>query len=259
MDLNTNAPIGVFDSGVGGISVLKELVNVMPHEDYLFFGDSKNAPYGTKSVAQVEQLSQNVVSKLLQYKVKAIVIACNTATSAAAQTLRARYPELPIIGLEPAVKPAVLATSNARVLVMATKLTLKEQKFQELISRFTTQAIIYKLPASELVEFIEQGQLASPELKTYLKKILQPYRGKVDSVVLGCTHFPFAKPIIQQIMGPNVQIIDGGNGAARELQRVLNQKNLLTTSTKAGQVQFFNSLEEPFEIKLSQKLFYSNF
>lgn len=257
MNLHSNAPIGVFDSGVGGISVLKELVQLMPNEDFIFFGDSKNAPYGTKSVAQVNYLSQQVVLQLLKHNVKAIVIACNTATSAAANNLRAQYPELPIIGLEPAVKPAVLADKNARVLVMATKLTLKEEKFQTLIKRFTNQATIYKLPASQLVEFIEQGQLDAPELHAYLSDILQPYLGKVDSVVLGCTHFPFAKKMIQQIIGDNVKIIDGGNGAARELQRVLTQKKLLASKQTPGQVQFFNSLAQPFEIELSQKLFQS--
>ena len=147
MDLQTvKRPIGVFDSGVGGISVLKEAVKLLPNEDFIFFGDSKNAPYGVKSVEQVYQLSKKIVTDFIAQDAKAIVIACNTATSAAAKRLRSEHPEIPIIGLEPALKPAVLAKENSHVLVMATPLTLKEQKFADLMKRFESQAKISNLP-----------------------------------------------------------------------------------------------------------------
>lgn len=259
MKLTKKQPIGVFDSGLGGISVLKELHKLMPNEDFIFFGDSKNAPYGTKTVEEVQNLSQQIVTKFLQQNVKAVVIACNTATSAAAKKLRLTYPELPIIGLEPAVKPATLLKPHAKILVMATELTLREVKFNDLIQQFANQAIIYKLPASKLVEFIEKGDTSSVELHAYLLDLLTPYCQKVDAVVLGCTHFPFARRVIQEIMGPDTAIIDGGNGAARELKRVLQVKDLLQDHTHAGSVCFENSLQTQTEIQLSRKLFENNF
>lgn len=248
------APIGVFDSGLGGISVMREIYKLMPNENYYFFGDSKNAPYGIKSVEQVKELSEAIVTDFIDNKkVKAIVIACNTATSAAAKYLREKYPELPIIGLEPAVKPAVMHKKDSRVLVMATPLTLKEEKFEHLVGRFTDKAEIIKLPAPELVEFVEKGDLDSAELYAYLENILTPYKGKVDSVVLGCTHFPFTKNAIQDVIGKEVAIFDGGEGAARELKHLLEQDDLLTPNKENGQIIFENSKDEA-EVELSKRL-----
>ena len=249
-----SAPIGVFDSGLGGISVLREMYKLMPNEDYYFFGDSKNAPYGTKSVAQVRQLSEDIVQKFIQNDVKAIVIACNTATSAAASYLREKYPDLPIVGLEPAVKPAVLHQENSRVLVMATPLTLKEEKFNNLMGRFKDQAQIIKLPAPEIVEFVERGELDTPGLYAYLEEIVAPYKQQVDSVVLGCTHFPFVKQAIQNVIGENVYIVDGGAGAARELKHLLELKDLRNLRPENGTITFENSRDTAAEIKLSREL-----
>lgn len=250
----TERPIGVFDSGLGGISVLRELYQIMPNEDYIFFGDSKNAPYGTKSVEQVCNLSEKIVQDLIKRDVKAIVIACNTATSAAASYLRQEYPDLPIVGLEPAVKPAVLHRSDSRVLVMATPLTLKEEKFNKLMQRFTDQAEIIKLPAPKLVEFVEKGELSSPELFVYLEEILAPYKQKVDAVVLGCTHFPFAKEAIQTVIGSDVYIVDGGAGAARELRHLLELNGLRRKTLTQGKITFENSKKTKAELELSQRL-----
>lgn len=256
MDLQAaKRPIGVFDSGVGGISVLKEAVKLLPNEDFIFFGDSKNAPYGVKSVEQVYQLSKKIVTDFIKQDVKAIVIACNTATSAAAKRLRAEYPDLPIIGLEPALKPAVLAKEDSHVVVMATPLTLKEQKFAQLMKRFEKQAKISKLPAPELVEYIEKGEVQTPEVKQYLRSILAPYLGQVDSVVLGCTHFPFAAKAIQEIVGPDVTLYDGGAGASRELRHLLIKNNIRRTEQRQGKVIFKNSIDTKKELALSQKLF----
>ncbi|MCP0887675.1 glutamate racemase [Ligilactobacillus sp. WILCCON 0076] len=256
MDLQfRNKAIGIFDSGLGGISVLKEAVKLMPNEDFIFFGDSKNAPYGVKSVEQVYALSNAIVDKFLKEKVKAIVIACNTATSAAAKRLRLEHPEIPIIGLEPALKPAVLNKPNSRIVVMATPLTLKEEKFANLMQRFESQAHIIKLPAPDLVEYVEKGQLDTPEVKEYLRTILAPYIDKTDAIVLGCTHFPFAKETIQDIMGTKVTIFDGGAGAARELQHLLEENKTRRTDDAIGKIKFTNSLDTAEEIALSKKLF----
>lgn len=248
-------PIGVFDSGVGGISVLKEVYKLMPNESYLFYGDSLNAPYGIKDTEEVYQLSLKIVKNFIKHNVKAIVIACNTATSAAINRLRMEYPEIVFVGLEPAVKPAVEHKKNSEVIVMATKLTLREKKFADLVSQYDKQAKIISLPASELVEFVERGEIEGPQLTNYLTGLLQPYLKSVDSIVLGCTHFPFAQKAIQKIVGPSVFITDGAYGAARRLQNELKRLNLQNVSAEAGKVCFYNSNPDPAEIKLSRKLF----
>ncbi|KRL39021.1 glutamate racemase [Liquorilactobacillus uvarum DSM 19971] len=250
-----NLPVGVFDSGVGGISVLRNLHQLMPAEDFIFFGDSKNAPYGIKTTEEVKRLSFAIVEHFLRKNVKAIVIACNTATSAAVDDIRVRYPELPVIGLEPAVKPAVERKKNSHILVMATPLTLREEKFTELMEKYEKDATLIPVPAPTLVEFVERGELNSEEVHAYLKKLLTKYKGKTDAIVLGCTHFPFIKEAVRDVVGPEPFIVDGGPGAARELQRVLKSKDLLRTDIHQGQVEFFNSEPGKAKIELSEALF----
>ena len=184
-------PIGVFDSGVGGISVLRELVAQMPNENYIFFGDSKNAPYGTKTLEEVQRLTCADAEYLLSRGVKALVVACNTATSAAIRILREKYADMPVIGIEPALKPAVHAGGHPRVLVMATPMTLREEKFHALMQRFESDAEILRLPCPGLVEYVEQGVLEGAELEAFLANLFEPYQSHpVDCVVLGCTHYP---------------------------------------------------------------------
>ena len=248
-------PIGVFDSGMGGVSVLRKLSKVMPGEDFIYFGDSINAPYGTKSKEEIKVLTEKAFDFLRDKGCKAVVIACNTATSAAAKHLREKYPDYPIIGLEPALKPAALSMDYPKVLARATPLTLKEEKFNNLMSQFEDKAEFIKLPAPELVKFIESGDLDSAEEIAYLEEILAPYKdGKVDAVVLGCTHFPFARKTIQCILGEDVLVFDGGLGAARQCRRVLEGKNLLTEREEGGTVTFLNSIPEKTE--MAKKLFY---
>ena len=181
-------------------------------------------------------------------------MACNTATSAAIKELRAAYSDLIIVGLEPALKPAVEHKKDSKVGVMATPLTLKEKKFNDLMNKYVTKADIRKIPAPDLVEFIESGNVDSPELETYLQKLLSPYKDS-DSIVLGCTHFPFAKKVIQKIMGDDTFIVDGGEGAARETKHLLEKSNLLSDKTEKGSVKFENSRNTKEELELSQKLF----
>ncbi len=250
-----NSPIGVFDSGMGGVSVLRKLSRVMPGEDFIYFGDSINAPYGTKSKEEIRELTEKAFDYLREKGCKAVVIACNTATSAAAKHLREKYPEYPIIGLEPALKPAALSMDYPKVLAMATPLTLKEEKFNSLMAQFESEAEFIKLPAPKLVEYIESGELDSEEEIAYLEEILAPYGGnKVDAVVLGCTHFPFARKTIQKILGDEVLVFDGGLGAARQCRRVLESKNLLNGKEEGGTVIFLNSI--PAKTEIAKKLFY---
>ena len=204
----TERPIAVFDSGVGGISVLRELVRLMPNENYIFFGDSKNAPYGGKSLEEVRKLTECHVRHLLSEGAKAVVIACNTATSADVSILRKEYPDVPVVGIEPALKPAVQFMEHPRVLVMATPMTIREEKFQRLMARYEKDAEIYPLACPGIVEFVERGELNSAGLKAFLYRLLKPYcEGTVDAIVLGCTHYPFVKDAIAEVMGNTVEFL----------------------------------------------------
>lgn len=248
-------PVGVLDSGVGGISVLRELVALMPNENYIFYGDSRNAPYGTKSLEEVQRLTCEAAEYLVNRGVKALVVACNTATSAAINILRGRYVDIPVIGIEPALKPAVLASVHPRVLVMATPMTLREEKFHQLLEAHRTEAEIISLPCPGLVEFVERGELQGAELENFLMDLLTEYREHpVDSVVLGCTHYPFVKNTIRKVLGEQVQIFDGGAGTARETRRRLEECGLRSTSTEQGQIWIENSLHAPETVDLSRRL-----
>ncbi len=249
----SNSPIGVFDSGMGGISVLKELYRLMPYEDYIFFGDSANAPYGVKPTAEVRALTLKGAEYLIKQGAKALVIACNTATSAAAPALREKY-DIPVIGLEPAVKPAALSSEHPRVLVMATALTLREKKFMRIMEQYSGRAEIIPLPASELVRFVEAGLLECREIEEYLSSILKPYiENRVDCVVLGCTHFPFVKNEIRRVLGYPVEFFDGGSGTARETKRRILEDGICADTEKHGVITFENSCEKSLE--LSKRLF----
>lgn len=248
-------PIAVFDSGVGGISVLRELIKVMPNEDYIYYGDSKNAPYGMKTKEEVRSLTIAAAEYLFAQGAKGLVVACNTATSAAVKVLRELYPDVPLVGIEPAVKPAATLKPNGRVLVMATPMTIREEKFQKLMSKYEDLAEIIPLPCPGLMDFVERGDLHSEDFRRYLEELLFVHRiHPVDSVVLGCTHYPFAKELIQEILGPDVKVYDGGEGTAREMKRRLTEADLLNPRSENGKVDFQNSLEDLNKIKLCEWL-----
>ena len=248
-------PIGVFDSGVGGISVLRELIRVMPNENYIYLGDSKHAPYGTKPLEIVRELTFENARLLLAQGAKGLVVACNTATSAAVRLMRSTYPQLPIVGIEPALKPAALQKEHPRVLVMATPMTVQQEKFRQLMARYEEKAEIYPLPCPGLMEFVEAGDLESEKLHDFLLELLGPYLDKkLDSVVLGCTHYPFARKMIQNIVGDTVTIFDGGAGTAREMRRRIAAADLLNPSEEHGWVKFENSVATEEELALCRRL-----
>lgn len=248
-------PIGFFDSGVGGLSVLKEALKLMPNEDYIYFGDSINAPYGVRDVDEVKELTYKAVEFLLDKGAKAIVIACNTATSAAVASLRISYPNLPLVGIEPAVKPAVKLNSNKKVIIMATPMTIKEKKFNNLMNRFKEEAEIIPMPCAGLMEFVESNNIDSDELEDYLKdKFINYNIDDIGAVVLGCTHYPFVKPVLREVLGEEIPIIDGGMGTCKELKRRLEVANLLSTSNENGKVEIYNSLNDEKMIKLCNML-----
>lgn len=245
VDSDKKRPIGMLDSGLGGLSVLKKCIDIMPYENYIYYGDSLHAPYGTKSLDEVRALSMNAVDYLLQRGVKGIVVACNTATSAAVKLLRESNPCFPVVGIEPAIKPAAIHHPGSMVLVMATENTLKETKFQYLKSQYEKMAEIVKLPCSGLMEFVERGELEGEAIESYLNNIFKDipmYR--VGAIVLGCTHYPFVGHTIQKMVGDRVEIIDGSAGTAREIKRRLEAAQMLNPDKKYGTLEIVNSAVE---------------
>ncbi|WP_018142727.1 glutamate racemase [Alloscardovia criceti] len=253
--MTNTAPIGVFDSGLGGISVVNEIHKLMPHEDIIFYGDSAHAPYGVRSTKDVQELSFRVADHLISQGVKAIVIACNTATSAAAQAMREAY-DIPIIGMEPALKLACdLGQGEPQhVIVTATPLTLREKKFANLMQRFSAVHTIEKQPCPKLVEIVEKGEIGNADLvNATLREYMDHYdMNSVNSIVLGCTHFTYYHDYFRQILPEHVTIVDGNEGTARHLQEVLAQRDALTDSTDKGLITLDNSSDDQRMLALSE-------
>lgn len=243
--------IAVFDSGVGGISVLRQLRKYLPGERFLYFGDSANAPYGTRPTREVRELSVAVAEALIPRGIKALVVACNTATAAAIDTLRQAHPDLIVVGVEPALKLAADHFPRGIIGVMATPVTLREEKFNHLVERFADQCSVIRLPAPGLVELVESGKANSPESERLLRELLGPYMGKLDAVVLGCTHYPFAAETVKKLL-PGVAIYDGGEGTAKETKRRLEAADLI--SQGPGEILVENSSADPDMIKLCKIL-----
>jgi len=244
--------IAVFDSGVGGISVLRQLIAVMPNERYLYFGDSANAPYGTRSSDEVRFLTMQAVDKLIPMGIKALVVACNTATAAAVELLRRTYPELIVVGIEPAVKVGADRFPGGTVGVMATPLTMESQRIHGLMDRHAQQCRFISLPTPGLADLVEAGKAVSEEAEDLLRPLLLPLRGKLDALVLGCTHYPFAAPVIQKLLGENTVLLDGGEGTAREAKRRLEAKGLLRCGP--GEQVILSSAEDKGMTRLCREL-----
>ena len=245
--------IAVFDSGLGGISVLRHLLRNMPGERYLYFGDSANAPYGSRTTAQVRDLTLAAAKRLMEEKpLKALVLACNTATAAAVKELRAAYPELIVIGIEPALKLAADRFPGGCIGVMATEVTLREEKFDLLLHRFDANCSVTKIPMPGLVQLVEAGKADSPEMDALLTRLLERHIGKLDAVVLGCTHYPLAAKAISRVLGDSVALLDGGDGTAQQTRRRLAGADLLENGN--GELIMKNSREDPGMIALAYEL-----
>jgi glutamate racemase len=215
-------PIGIFDSGIGGLTVANAILAQLPNESICYFGDTAHIPYGTKQVPTIRQYCEQITTFLLTRSCKAIVVACNTATAAALPHLRAKWPDIPFIGMEPAVKPAVLASKSRKIGVLATQTTFKSPRYQNLLTRFAEGYTCFENPCIGLVERIEAGEWEHPAVHLLLQKIIEPMlESGVDTLVLGCTHYPFVQPTIASIAGRKVEIIDPAPAIARQLARVL--------------------------------------
>lgn len=252
--MSNNAPIGFFDSGVGGLSVLRESLKILPNENYIYYGDSINAPYGTKTEEEIKRLTELGISFLIEKGVKAIVIACNTATSVAANDLRKKYTNIPILGIEPAVKPAISKSNDGAILIMATPMTLSKGKFVNMLENYS-QYNIKKVPCKGLAELIESGKTSGEVIEQYLKNVLSPYSSeKIDTIVLGCTHYPFVSDCISKIVGDSVSIIDGSYGTVQNLKKQLYNNNIINNSNVKGKIDIYNSSPNKDMINLSKKL-----
>jgi len=243
LQMKTSTPIGVFDSGVGGISIWKEIHQLLPFENTLYLADSKHAPYGNKSQDEIISLSIKNTEFLIERGCKLIVIACNTATTNAMSILRNTF-DIPLIGIEPAIKPAALKTMNKSIGILATKGTLSSQLFHQTSGAFASDIKVTEVVGEGLVPLIEKGLINSPETVFLLKKYLQPMLdAQVDYIVLGCSHYPFLIPQLKKLLPKNIKIIDSGAAVARHTKALLENKNLLNTQKAPPSLQFFSNSE----------------
>lgn len=253
-----NRPIGFFDSGVGGISVLKTAFLLLPSENYIYYGDSANAPYGEKSEEEIKELSLAAGRFLFDKGVKAIVIACNTATSAAVNQMREEF-NIPVISMEPAVRPALAEIKEGKILVLATAATVSQKRYLKLIERLNAEDKVVSIGCSGLVEMIEGGKTSQGELDAYFDNILVDIKNlMIDAAVIGCTHYSFIhkeiKNYIDRTLNTDCLIFDGKDGTSHQLRRVLEDNNMLRSDSEEGKVEFFTSGQEVQLIKF-KKLF----
>jgi len=239
--MDSERPIGVFDSGVGGLSVLREIRRELPHEDLLYVADSAYAPYGDQTAAFIEERSCAIVRFLVQQGAKAIVVACNTATGVAVSVLRSRF-DVPIVAIEPALKPAAASTRSGVVGVLATSHTLGSSKFLRLVDTYAGNVKILIQPCPGFVEHVEQGDLSSPSTRSLVERHVLPLiRNGADTLVLGCTHYPFLSPIIHEVAGRDVALIDPATAVARQLRRRLEAGGRLAKRSQPGTERFWTS------------------
>lgn len=236
--------VGVLDSGVGGLSVLRRLRALLPAEHFLYFADQAHIPYGPRDPVEVRGFTAGITRFLLRRGAKLIVVACNTASAAALDYLRATFPDVPFVGMEPAVKPAAQSTRSGRVGVLATPSTLNSHRYAGLMARYAGRIQVYEDPCAGLVQLIEAGALAAPEARRLLQRAVEPMlRAGVDTLVLGCTHYPFIRPLLTEIAGENVAIIDPAPAVARHTRNVLQNLDLVAPAQGEGSLRCFSSGE----------------
>ena len=263
MIIKNHHPIGVFDSGVGGISVLKHIHTLLPHENLLYVADSKYAPYGSRTPAEITARCFEIADFLIAQNAKALVVACNTATAAAIDAMRAKYdlPDfiIPIIGMEPAVKPAAEASKNGIIGVLATVGTLKSAQFAALLENYGRNVEVVTQACVGLVECVERGELDSQNTLQLIQQYCKPLIDEgADTIVLGCTHYPFVRPLIEQVVGKEIALIDTGDAVAKHLRNKLEEKDLLSTSQEKAKVYFWTNSEADNAKQVTEKLWGSH-
>jgi len=244
MPIQPNSPIGIFDSGVGGISVLRAIRTQMPEENVIYFGDQGHIPYGPRPMVQIRNFSEAITRFLLEHGAKIIVVACNTASAAALKYLRETFHEIPFVGMEPAVKPAAEHTHTGKVGVLATPATFQGALYASVVERFANGVELFQDTCPGLVQEIEQGNLDGEAPRRILEEALLPMLEKdIDTVVLGCTHYPFVIPLIQRIVGDGVRVIDPAPAVARQTTRLLEATGMRNGSGEQGAIRLFTSGE----------------
>jgi glutamate racemase len=240
--LDMKSPIGIFDSGVGGLSVLRAVRAQMPEESVIYFGDQGHIPYGPRPMEQIRSFSETITNFLLERDAKIIVVACNTASAAALKYLRGKFPAVQFVGMEPAVKPAAETTQTGRVGVLATPATFQGALYASVVERFANGVELLQNTCPGLVQQIEGGNLDGPETRNILEDALLPMLAKnIDTVVLGCTHYPFVIPLIQEIVGEKVRVIDPAPSVARQVKRLLEAGGMRNDPSARGDVRFYTS------------------
>jgi glutamate racemase len=240
--IKQTAPLGVLDSGVGGLSVVLELQRLLPHENILYFADSGNCPYGVRPPDQIRALTHRVAAFLIEQGAKALVVACNTASTASVASLRQRWPDIPMVGMVPAVKPAASMTSSGVIGVLATEATGRAPVLLDVIDRFAADVEVMIATPPGLVEAVETGQVNAPATAALLRQALAPMlSARADALVLGCTHFPFLRPALEKIVQGRMHLIDSGEAVARQTVRVLTTADLLNPQTAPGQLTSYTS------------------
>ena len=254
---NSN-PIGIFDSGMGGLSVLREIHQLLPHEDLIYIADSKHAPYGDRSTQHVQQRSLEIANFLLKKNIKVLVVACNTATALAVDLLREQL-IIPVIGLEPAIKPGVKMSKTGVIGVLATQRTIESKRLHCLTLKHASQTKVLAQACPGLVEKVEANHLDHYDTKQLIKKYTRPLlQQNADTIILGCTHYPFLYQTISQVVGKDIQIIETGKPVAQQLQRILQQYRLGNFLQRNGNITFYNSSDINQHTNTMQQLWHNN-
>ena len=250
-----NAPIGVYDSGFGGLSVWRELRRLLPHESLLYLGDGKNCPYGGRSRSEIEGFAIEAVERLVAEGVKMVVVGCNTATTAAVETLRRRWPDMPIVGLEPAVKPACLTTQSRKIAVLATAHSLSSDMFLDTAARYASDVEVVKVVGEGFVEIVERDMEHTQEAERLVRSAVEPLLDRgVDKLVLGCTHYPFLRPIIERVVaGSGIEVIDSGAAVARRVEWLLDRYDIAADESNAPTMRYITFADEEYRKRLEHK------
>lgn len=252
-----NSPIGVYDSGFGGLSVWREIHRRLPEESLLYLGDGKNCPYGGRSREEITAFAREAVERLISEGVKMVVVGCNTATTAAVDALRAEWPDIPIVGLEPAVKPACLSSRTRRIAVLATAHSLQSDMFLNTARRYAADVEVIKVEGRGFVELVEASEEDSPKAERLVREVVEPLLDKdIDRIVLGCTHYPFLVPHIERVIaGRDIQIVDSGEAVARRVEWLLERYNLFAERGHKPEFRFITFSSEEYRQRLEDKAF----
>lgn len=252
-----NNPIGVYDSGFGGLSVWRELHRVLPQESLIYLGDGKNCPYGSLPEEQIRNLAEDAVLRLLLHDCKMIVVACNTATAAAIEYLRTKFPDVPFVGLEPAIKPACLRTKSGVVGVVATERSLTGKKFLKTLERYGGGVRVIKSVGRGFVEAVEHNVEHDASTEALVREVIEPIVAEgADIIVLGCTHYPFLRDVIERVVADrNVQIIDSGEAVGKRVESLLDEYGLRADAAHVPSYEFMTFAEEAYRERLQEKAF----